>query len=169
LYNYFWRWRLKWTQPKQRKKSSRQKARRLAPLTDKALQAIGPTSKRYSLRDGRGLFLDVTPGGVRTWIFRYQFSGKQEKFIIGRYPEFSLKAARKKRDELAVGVSRGVSPAEEKKKERAKSTTGSSNNPTVREFGERYLKEQVDMNWKDPSNEHRNLEKRFSRSSGIAS
>lgn len=122
---------------------------------------MGPTSKRYTLRDGRGLFLDVTPAGVRTWIFRYQMNGKQEKFTIGRYPEFGLKAAREKRDELAVQVSRGVSPAEEKKKERAESTTGSSKNPTVREFGERYLKEQVDKNWKDPSNEHRNLEKGF--------
>jgi len=146
---------------KTKKKSSRRKTRRLAPLTDMELQAVGPTSKRYTIRDGRGLFLDVTPGGVRTWIFRYQFSGKQEKFIIGRYPEFGLKAAREKRDELAVQVSRGVSPAEEKKKERAESTTGSSKNPTVREFGERYLKEQVDKNWKDPSNEHRNLEKGF--------
>jgi integrase len=144
-----------------KKKSSRPKIRRFAPLTDKELQALGPTSKRYTLRDGRGLFLDVTPGGVTTWIFRYQFSGKQEKFTIGRYPEFGLKAAREKRDELAVQVSRGVSPAEEKKKERAEASTGSSKNPTVREFGERYLTEQVDKNWKDPSNEHRNLEKGF--------
>jgi integrase len=98
---------------------------------------------------------------VRTWVFRYQFNGKQEKYIIGRYPEFSLKAAREKRDELAVEVSRGVSPAEQKQKERAKSTTGNSRNPTVMEFGERYLKEQVDKNWKDPSNERRNLEKGF--------
>ncbi|MGA2808778.1 MAG: integrase arm-type DNA-binding domain-containing protein [Terracidiphilus sp.] len=146
---------------KTKKKSSKQKTRRFAPLTDKELQAIGPTSKRYTLRDGRGLFLDVTPGGVRTWVFRYQFNGKQEKFTIGRYPEFSLKEAREKRDELAVEVSRGVSPAEEKQKERAKSTTGNSKNPTVMEFGERYLKEQVDKNWKDPSNERRNLEKGF--------
>ena len=29
------------------------------------------------------------------------------------------------------------------------------------EFGERYLREQVDKNWKDPSNERRNLEKGF--------
>lgn len=146
---------------KTKKKSSRRKSGKFAPLTDKALQAVGPRAKRYTLRDGRGLFLDITPAGVRTWIFRYQFGGKQEKFIIGRYPEFSLKAARGERDELAVKVSRGVSPAEEKKKERGASSTGNSKNPTVREFGERYLKEQVEKNWKDPSNERWNLEKGF--------
>lgn len=146
---------------KTKKNGSRQKRRKFGPLTDKALQTVGPKAKRYTLRDGRGLFLDITPAGVQTWIFRYQFSGKQEKFIIGRYPEFSLKEARVKRDELSVKVSKGVSPAEEKKKERAESTTGNSKNPTVKEFGERYLKEQVEKNWKVPSNERRNLEKGF--------
>ena len=51
---------------KTKKKSSRRKSRKFAPLTDKALQAVGPTTKRYTLRDGRGLFLDITPAGVRT-------------------------------------------------------------------------------------------------------
>jgi integrase len=146
---------------KTKKMSSRRKTRRFAPLTDKELQAVGPTSKRYALRDGRGLFLDVTPGGVRTWIFRYQFSGKQEKFIIGRYPEFSLKAAREKRDEFAVDVSKGTFPAEAKKKLRAEATSPSPVNPTVRDFGGRYLKEVVEKNWKDASNERRYLEKDF--------
>ena len=146
-----------------KKKDSTRNSRRSGPLTDLQIQSLAPKPSRYRVKDSgsRGLFLDVTPGGVRTWIFQYQFSGNQEKFTIGRYPEFGLKAAREKRNELAVQVSRGVSPAEEKKKEREKSTTGDSKNPTVQEFGERYLKEQVDKNWKDPSNEHRNLEKGF--------
>ena len=144
-----------------KKKGSRRKRRKLAPLTDKALQAVGPKAKRYTLRDGRGLFLDITPTGVRTWVFRYQFEGKQEKFVIGRYPEFSLKDARGERDELAVKVSKGTSPAKEKKEEREGAAPGSSKDPTVKEFGQRYLKEQVEKNWKDPSNERRNLEKAF--------
>ena len=143
------------------KKSSRRKARRFSPLTDKKLQAVRSKSNRYTLRDGRGLFLDVTPGGVRTWIFRYQFNGKQEKFIIGRYPEFSLKAARAKRDELAVDVSKGTSPAEEKKRLRAEATSTCPVNPTVQDFAGRYLKEVVEKNWKDASNERRYLEKDF--------
>ena len=49
-----------------------------------------------------GLFLEVTTGGMRTWIFRYQFNGRQEMFTIGRYPGIPLKAAWEKRDSLAV-------------------------------------------------------------------
>jgi len=141
------------------KKTSRKKRRGLEPLTDKRVQALRPRSKRYTERDGRGLFLDITPSGVQTWIYRYQFNGKQEKFTIGRYPEFTIKNARDKRDELAVDVARGISPAEERKKLQVQSTTQSAKSPTVREFGERYLNEQVDKNWKDPSNERRYLEK----------
>lgn len=143
---------------KTREKSPKKRSRTIAALTDKKLQAVRPKANRYTLRDGRGLFLDVTPRGARTWVFRYQFNGEQEKFVIGRYPEFTLKAARVKRDELAVNVSNGVSPAQEKKNQRAELISGNPKNPTVKEFGERYLKEQVEKSWKDPSNERRNLE-----------
>jgi integrase len=103
----------------------------------------------------------VTPGGAKTWIFRYQFKGKQEKFTIGRYPEIGLKDARAKRDEFAVDVSKGTSPAEEKKKLCTEATSPSPVNPTVRDFGGRYLKDVVEKNWKDASNERRYLEKDF--------
>ncbi len=48
----------------------------------------------------------------------------------------------------------GKSPAAEKKLERAGLTT----NPTVREFGDRYFKEQVASNWKDPKTIRRYLD-----------
>jgi integrase len=72
-----------------------------------------------------------------------------------------LKKARENRDKLAVKVADGISPAEDKRKLRAESTAQTAGELTVREFGERYLIEQVDVNWKDPSNERRYLEKEF--------
>jgi len=96
-----------------------------------------------------------------SWVFRYRLNGKQDKVTIGPYPEFSLKTAREKRDSLAVDVAKGISPAEEKRKVRAEATTHQPGSPTVKEFGERYMNEQVDKNWKDPSNERRYLEKDF--------
>jgi integrase len=116
-------------------------------LTDAQLKALKPIAgSRYSKADGGGLLIDVTPGGVKSWIFRYRVAGKREKVVIGRYPDLTLKAARAKRDELAVQVTGGKSPAMEGKLARA----GLSTNPTVREFGERYFHEQVVSNWKDP-------------------
>jgi len=97
----------------------------------------------------------------RSWIYRYRLNGKQEPINIGPYPILGLKDARDSRDALAVRVAGGISPVEEERKVRAESTAKSSRMLTVREFGERYLMEQVDKNWKDPSNERRYIEKDF--------
>ena len=116
-------------------------------LTDAQIKAFKPIAgSRYSKADGGGLLLDVTPGGVKSWIFRYRLAGKREKVVIGRYPDMTLKAARARRDELAVQVMGGKSPAAEEKLARA----GLSADPTVSEFGERYYQEQVLSNWKNP-------------------
>jgi integrase len=81
-----------------------------------------------------------------SWIFKYRVNGKQEKVTLGRYPDMSLKAARSARATLAGQVAVGKSPAKEKRLEKA----GLTSNPTLKEFGERYYKEQVVRNWKDP-------------------
>lgn len=104
--------------------------------------------------DGRGLSLDVLPSGKMSWLYRYLLEGKYGRVTLGPYPDLSLKAARVKRDELAAKVASGKSPALEAKQKRA----GQSNDPTVRGFGERYYKEQVVKNWKDPKTVRRYLD-----------
>ena len=93
-----------------------------------------------------------------SWIFKYRLNGKQDKLVIGRYPDLTLKKAREMRDKLANQVAEGKSPAEEKRKLRQAGVTGSQV-LTVRKFGQRYYDEQVAKNWKDPSGELRYLEK----------
>jgi integrase len=124
-------------------------------LTDAQIKGLKPkVGTRYSKADGGGLLLDITPGGVRSWVYRYRLSGKREKLVLGRYPDLSLKAARAKRDELAAQVARGESPAQERKLARA----GMPTNPTVRDFGERYYSEIVMERWKDPKHIRRYLD-----------
>lgn len=124
-------------------------------LTDAAIKGLKPKAgARYSKADGNGLLLDITPGGVRSWVYRYRLNGRREKLVLGRYPDLSLKAARAKRDELAAQVARGESPALERKLARA----GMPTNPTVREFGERYYSEIVVERWKAPQHIRRYLD-----------
>ena len=101
-----------------------------------------------------GFRLDVLPSGEMSWLYRYRLDGKYGKVNLGHYPDLPLKAAREKRDELAGKVAKGESPAMEKKLARA----GMATNPTVREFGERYYKEQVVRRWKDPKTIRRYLD-----------
>jgi Integrase len=123
-------------------------------LTDAQIKGLKPKAGiRYSKADGNGLMLDITPGGVRSWVYRYRLNGKREKLVLGRYPDLPLKAARAKRDELARKVALGESPAIEAKLARA----GVALYPTVKEFGERYYKEQVEPNLKNPKDIQRYL------------
>ena len=124
-------------------------------LTDATIRALKPRPGiRYSKADTGGLLLDITPGGVRSWLYRYRLNGKREKVVIGRYPDVSLKEARAERDKLAAKVRAGKSPFLERKLTR----TGLANDPTVREFGDRYYKEQVERNLKDPRQLRRYLD-----------
>jgi integrase len=123
-------------------------------LTDSEIKALKPEGARYLMTDGRGLSLDVLPSGKKSWLFRYRLDGKYGKVNLGHYPALTLKGAREKRDMLAGRVAKGESPALEVKMARA----GVMLNPTVRDFGERYFKEQVTRNWKDPISIRRYLD-----------
>jgi integrase len=123
-------------------------------LTDNKIKALKPQAKRYLVSDNGGLSLDVLPSGKMSWLFRYRQGGKQERVTLGQYPAMSLKAARAARNVKATQVAEGKSPALAAKLARSGLTT----NPTVREFGERYYKEQVVRNWKDPKSIRRYLD-----------
>lgn len=123
-------------------------------LTDKEINGLQPLLARYSKQVDRGLYIDVTTNGSKSWIFKYRFAGKQEKMVIGRYPDLSLKKAREKRDKLATDVANGTSPADEKRRQAVQFVI----NPTVKEFGEIYYKDQIVPNCKSHEDIHRYLE-----------
>jgi len=126
----------------------------LMALTDTGIRALKPRKTRYIVTDGRGLCLEVLPTGRLSWLFRYRLEGKAEKVVIARYPDLSLKAARNERDSLAGLVSRGLSPAREKQLAKL----AAASNSTMGEFAERYYREVVLRNRKDPRNLRRYLD-----------
>ena len=63
------------------------------------------------LPDGRGLFFEITPSGVRRWIYRYKIGGKGGRYTIGRYPKLSLAKARKAHEKTRDLVRLGVNPS----------------------------------------------------------
>jgi hypothetical protein len=96
--------------------------------------------------DFEGLSLEVLPSGSRSWRYRYSLHGKAEKVSVGRYPAVGLVVARKRREEYAEMVANGRSPARHKQAEKLAlaSTT------TVFEFAERYFREIVERDCKNP-------------------
>jgi integrase len=120
-------------------------------LTDAAIKALKPRETRYYVTDGRGLSVEVFPSGSISWRYRYQLAGKTEKVALGRYPGVSLKDARQRRDELALRVAKGKSPAAEKRT----GTLAINGETTMKDFAERYYKEVILKDRKDPAQIHR--------------
>jgi len=89
-----------------------------------------------------------------SWLFRYRFKGRPEKVSLGRYPGLSLKAARSERDKQATLLAGGSSPAGEKRLAKMAITRDC----TTGEFSERYYRDIVLRDRKDPSDMRRYLD-----------
>ena len=79
-------------------------------LTDVKCKNASAKNKTYKLYDSNGLYLEIAADGKKFWRYRFKISGRESRVSVGRYPDVSLKDARKKRDELAESVKRGIRP-----------------------------------------------------------
>ena len=128
-------------------------------LTNLQVKALKPAATRYLKTDDRGLCIDVLPSGVKSWLYRYRVNGKQQKTWLGNYPAMSLAAARDERDRQALLVKDGKDPAEVKRQKKLHARGGTPTNPTVREFCDRYYREQAAERLKDPEQVRRYIDK----------
>ena len=117
-------------------------------LTDLGIKKLEVRPTRYLVSDGGGLNLEVLPSGKMSWIYRFRVSGQPGKMHLGRYPEISLKEARKKRDLQRGHVNNGKSPAQEKKQARVALAAST----TVKEFADKFFADQIEPRWKNPVN-----------------
>jgi integrase len=77
-------------------------------LTDRACRNARADSKPIRLADGGGLFLFVSPSGVKSWQLRYRNAAdKWQTATLGRYPDVTLADARTRaadaRNDAAAG------------------------------------------------------------------
>lgn len=85
-------------------------------LTDAGIRAQKPTTKEFTVADGKGLCLLIKPNGSKLWRYRYRVGGKTKVLALGAYPEASLADARHKRDRARARLHDGVDPGAERKK-----------------------------------------------------
>lgn len=113
--------------------------------TFRELEALKPKEKRYSVRytPSQKLFIEVLPTGVKSWCYRYTLNGKQDKLVLGHYPDVSIKEAAQLRDEAASLVAKGISPKQDKTKPQS---------ILFKDYGERYLEEVIKKERKNPYN-----------------
>lgn len=65
--------------------------------------------------DGAGLYLNVTIGGSKSWLYRYMLAGKQHWMGLGSYPDVSLAEAREKAADARKLTRQNIDPLAEKR------------------------------------------------------
>ena len=64
-------------------------------LTELELKKLKTKERTYSVSDGRGLILEIRPNGSKIWVVRCYADNKEKRRSVGKYPDVSLKEARK--------------------------------------------------------------------------
>jgi len=91
-------------------------------LTQTQIDNALPSDKPYKLHDQHGLYLLVSPTGVKSWRYQFQFprtaAGKHYTLTYGRYKsgdglavDLTLSEARAKHHEARVMLKEGKNPA----------------------------------------------------------
>lgn len=104
-------------------------------FTDRYLKSLKPKEKRYEVLESLGFGVRVTPHGGVTFIYVYQFEGRNRRMTLGTYPSLTLSEARKKHAEARELFLKGIDPGaitQTAKEERKAS-------PTVAELAEEYM------------------------------
>ena len=95
---------------------------------------------RYS--DGQGLYLNIAPGGTKSWIMRATRNGKRGAWGLGGYPAVSLQAARAKAELYRGVLAEGRNPWD--KAERGRMERATDHIPTLAEAARKVHTQKVE-------------------------
>jgi len=90
-------------------------------LTDNQCKHAKPKAKPYSIPDGAGLNLIITPNGKKAWMLRYTIPYTKDRttWVFIGYPAKSLKSARGMRDKYLSLLADNIDPKEWKREQDA--------------------------------------------------
>ena len=109
-------------------------------LSDGTLRGLKPQASLYKVADRDGLYVVVTPRGTISFRMDYRLNGRRETLTIGRYGTkdgISLLMARERCMEARKAIAQGVSPAQEKQREKSRQAEAQ----TFGEYTKRWLAE----------------------------
>src|SRR5215469_318106 len=98
--------------------------------------------------DGGGLYLQVTKGGARTWVYRFMLHGRAREMGLGPLYIVSLSEARDKAREARTLRHKGIDPIEARKAKQAEDRLAAATAVTFQECAERYI-EAHKAGWKN--------------------
>ena len=87
----------------------------------------------------RGLVLNVTMYGSRSWVLRYQVAGKRRDFGLGSYPSVTLADAREAARMARAKLAQGIDPIEDARRARARLIAEIHTGMTFGDAAKRYI------------------------------
>lgn len=99
-------------------------------LTELGVRKLAPKEGRYEIPDGGGLYLRVAPSGLKSWVYRYTFDGRDRRLSVGQWPGIGIGEARRKAGEALNQVQQGIDPGQLALEKKAKMKAA----PTVSEL-----------------------------------
>lgn len=94
-------------------------AKKIAPLTDKAITNAKPEEKARKLFDGNGLLLLINPDGGKYWRLKYRYGGTEKLLALGVYPQISLAGARERAADARKLLQQDIDPSKQRKADKA--------------------------------------------------
>ncbi len=98
--------------------------------------------------DGGGLYLQVTPAGSKSWIFRFALAGRRREMGVGSFPSVSLAAAREAATKARALVKAGKDPIAAREAERARERLETARGVTWDEAVDQFLETHLGS-WKN--------------------
>lgn len=120
-------------------------AKELSPLEVKRLTHPGSGHNvTFAVGGVKGLLLQITPTGGRTWILRTLVGDKRREIGLGGYPDATLAQARERAREAKDMIRAGIDPVEDRKAKRAALAAARSRGLTFKDAVDRYLATKLD-------------------------
>jgi integrase len=98
--------------------------------------------------DGHGLYLQVTPAGVRSWLLRYERAGRERWMGLGPLHTFALEEARARARAARQQLADGIDPLDARKAERAGRALEAAKAMTFADAARQYF-DQHEGKWKN--------------------
>jgi len=103
--------------------------------------------------DGLGLYLQISPSGSKSWVYRYEIKSKERRCGLGAYPTISLLMARDVADEFRKLRTKGIDPIEHKKQIELQKKLEESKTITFKQSATAYI-ESHKSGWKNKKHQN---------------
>ena len=116
-------------------------ARLIQQLTETKIRALTKAGLHH---DGAGLYLQVKPGGARSWVYRFRLNDRTRDMGLGALADVSLVKARDKASAARALVNDGIDPIEHTRAQAIIPAAPKRNcSPTFEEMAESYMADRL--------------------------